>query len=173
MHARFAIGFVELLADDHVAAEHELRSACEALHEKDNRFMTSATAALLSEVLYRSGKLDEAEGFAQLSVGLVSEGNAYSHALARGVQAKIRGARGHVREAQQLAASAVGIAETSDNAWLIGQALLDQSEVLRQSQNNTDAISAAQRALRIYENKGFAILADTARSLVQSAATRA
>jgi len=151
---------LELLADDAVAAERELRRQ---EPEWWGNFLLFGTA-LLAEALYRQGRYSEAEQFAA-----VARARADAHldvaVQTRGVEAKLLARRGQTEAGEQLAREAVALSEPTDLLNLRGNTLLDLAEILRLDDRPREAASAVVDAGDLYDQKGNVISARKARAL--------
>jgi class 3 adenylate cyclase/tetratricopeptide (TPR) repeat protein len=163
----FDSGPVEMLAGDLATAEAELRRDYDALERMGETNYISTTAALLAEVLYRQGNLDEAEEHTRISEELAAQDDVSSQFRWRGVRAKIFASRGQVAEAERLALEAVEVIRASDDLNSQGDALSDLAEVLRLAGRPAEAAEAARDALVLFESKGNTVSAALARATVE------
>jgi tetratricopeptide (TPR) repeat protein len=158
-------GEIELLADDPVAAERELRWGYERLNEMGERGDLPAIAAQLAEALYRQGRLDEAEGIA-LAAEEAYGGSGTGLARARAVRAKIVAARGEYEAAVALAEEAVSLVDP-ERLNALGDSLLDLAQTLRLAGRDDEAAAEAERALAVYEQKENTVSAAGARTVLE------
>lgn len=156
--------FVELLADDAVTAESELRRACDALQAIGEHAELSTTAALLALVLCQLDRFDEAEEFAVVAEESSSPGDIATDVIIRRARAKILAARGEVRGAAELARTAVRLADGTECLQLRADALLDLAQLQRAHGNVQAAERSVQQAIALYEEKGIDVAAERARS---------
>jgi class 3 adenylate cyclase/tetratricopeptide (TPR) repeat protein len=133
-------GPVELLAGDLEAAERELREGLEILEPVGS---AGYQAALLAEVLYQRGDVEEAERFAGMAELEAAQDNIAAQVILRGVRAKLE-------RAPELARQAIALADRTDNTNLRADALVNLSEVL----DSTEASAALRRAIELYDSKG-------------------
>jgi predicted ATPase/class 3 adenylate cyclase len=163
--AQFA-GWVELLADDPVAAEKELRFGYETLAEIGEMGWLSTLVAILAEALYLQGRYDEAEQLLETSEKSADAEDFYSQALWRSVRAKVMAQRRRADEAERLAGESVDIAQATDFLHLRWHSLMSQAEVLLVSGRTEDARPVADEAVRVAEQKGNIVGARRARDLI-------
>jgi tetratricopeptide (TPR) repeat protein len=154
-------GAIELLADDPVAAERELRWALERLQAMDEHGDLPGIAAQLAEALYRQGRYKEAELFAKLS-----EAEKYARMRWRGPWAKLLARRGEFGKAEEAARSVVADAAASDNLNMQGAALMDLAEVLQLSGRHGEAAEPLQEAVRVFTKKGNVVAAAKAQAVL-------
>lgn len=129
-------GAIELLADDPVAAERELRWGYERLVEMGEKTDAGSIARQLAEALYRQGRYDDAERYA---------GN--------DVRAKLLARRGDLEGAERLAREAVAGADRGTNPNSRGNARLALAEVLSRGGREADAIAVLDEARALFEAK--------------------
>ncbi|MDQ3874060.1 MAG: adenylate/guanylate cyclase domain-containing protein, partial [Actinomycetota bacterium] len=157
-------GRVELLAGDLRAAERELRRDYEALERMGEKYLRSTVAALLGQVVYAQGRLDEALALSNTTRELATEDDVGSQVLWRAIRAKAL-ARGSLQsEALALADEAVELSRQTDAIELQASALVDLAEVRRiGGERDGDALA---EALRLYELKGSSVAANQTRALL-------
>jgi tetratricopeptide (TPR) repeat protein len=156
-----ASGFVELLAGDAAAAEHELRIACEGLERVGELGYLSSVAPLLGEALLAQGRDEEALALSERlrPERLTVPEDADAQVGWRRVRAKLLARRGDLDEAERLGREAVTIASTSDYLDLRANAFADLAEVLQLAGKPEESTAAAQEAIRLYEQKGNIVAA--------------
>ncbi|HKX25426.1 MAG TPA: adenylate/guanylate cyclase domain-containing protein, partial [Actinomycetota bacterium] len=106
--------FIELAAGDLEAAEAELRAGYEALDRIGEKAYLSTVAADLAEVMYRQGRLDEAERYTALSEEASDPNDLAAQIGWRAVRGKIEARRGDLKKGERLARDAVSLAEDTD-----------------------------------------------------------
>jgi DNA-binding SARP family transcriptional activator len=144
---------VDLAADDPIAAETKLRSAC-AGHRRTGRASALARAsAELADALFQQGRLDEADEMTRESERAAPAQDAAAQIAWRAARAGVLVARGDVRAAEPLAREAVELSTRVDT-WTRADVLVVLAKVLRDDGRLTEAVAAATEALRIYEAKG-------------------
>jgi DNA-binding SARP family transcriptional activator len=156
-------GYALLIADDPSGAEAVVRPAVESLQAMGERNLLSTAAALLAEVLYRQGKLDEAMLASLMSEEATASDDVASQMMWRGGRAKLLQARGHAREAEALARAGVAFADQTDMPTLEGDAYRDLGTVLQAGGRSAEAAEAYGEAERRYLRKGNAVSAERVR----------
>jgi class 3 adenylate cyclase/tetratricopeptide (TPR) repeat protein len=167
----FDSGPVEMLAGDLAAAEAELRRDFDALERMGETNYISTTAAILAEVLYRQGELEEAEEHTKISEELAAQDDVSSQFRWRIVRGKILASRGDAAEGEKLAREAVAMIQASDDLNSQGEALIDLAEVLRLGGRTGEATEAARESLALFEAKGNIVSAALARATVHELAS--
>jgi tetratricopeptide (TPR) repeat protein len=130
-------GSIELLADEPVAAERELRWGYERLEAMGERADQGGIGAQLGEALYRQGRYDEAERYA-----------------VREVRAKLLARRGDLNAAETLARETVVAADAVDNFNRRGNVRLALAEVLHLAKRKAEAIGVLDEAHALFREKG-------------------
>jgi tetratricopeptide (TPR) repeat protein len=130
-------GAIELLADEPVAAERELRWGYERLEAMGERADQGGIGAQLGEALYRQGRYDEAERYA-----------------VREVRAKLLARRREFNTAETLAREAVVAADAVDNFNRRGNVRLALGEVLYLAGRKAEAIGLLDEAHALFREKG-------------------
>ncbi len=129
-------GGIELLADDPVAAERELRWAYERLEKMGAKVEASGIGRQLAEALYRQGRYDEAEPYA---------GN--------DVRAKLVARRGDFEEAERLVREMVAAADGSDGLNRRGTLRVALAQVLSLGGRTSEALAVLNEARALFETK--------------------
>jgi class 3 adenylate cyclase/tetratricopeptide (TPR) repeat protein len=155
--------YIEMLAGDAPAAEHELRTGYGVLDQMGEKSYLSTFAAELAQALYRQSRLHECERFTRVSEEIAAPDDLAAQVTWRGPRAKVLARRGELDPAQQLAEEAVALAETTDYLDLRGDAHMDRAEVQGLAGDLTAAASSAAMALGLYERKGNVVSAGRAR----------
>jgi len=168
--AQFA-GWIELLSGEPAGAERELRWGYEKLHEIGEWSWLSTVAAILAESVYAQGRADEAQHLTRESEDSAGAEDAYSHALLRGVRAKILAGRGEVDAARRLAGESVALADTTDYLHLRWQTRMSSAHALRIVGSVSDAKRVAEEAKRLAEQKGSVVGAGAARAFLATLET--
>jgi predicted ATPase/class 3 adenylate cyclase len=163
-------GAVELLADDPVAAERELRTGAELLETIHDRGNLATLAPLLSRALEAQNRDDEAYEYTALSERIASPGDVISQVAWRIARARLRAKKGQAGKAERLASEAAALAGETDYVDLHGEALLCLGEVLSAAGRPDEGATAIGRAIERYEAKGNTVSAARARSLLASPA---
>jgi predicted ATPase/class 3 adenylate cyclase len=173
MTSAVASGPVELLADDPVAAEMELRRDYETLEAMGERNYISTTAALLAEALYRQSRYDEARGFTEISETLAADDDVTTQVLWRSVRAKVLAREGRPGDAEPLATEAVRIISAAQDPDAQGHAILDLGEVYQLAGDAGKASRAFEQAADLFGQKGNVVSEGRARTLLADLSARA
>jgi tetratricopeptide (TPR) repeat protein len=160
-------GRVELLADDPVAAERELRQAYDALVAAHEKGWRASVAFFLGEALYRQGRLEEALQFCAVSQEIAGREDLQAQIGWRFVRGKVLARRGDLEEGERLVQEAVTLAEDTDALTMRGDALSALAEVLVLADRTERAAQWRRRALALYEAKGDFVSAGRARTLLE------
>jgi class 3 adenylate cyclase/tetratricopeptide (TPR) repeat protein len=167
---RTVSGAIELLADDPVAAERELRWGYERLEAMGEKIDLPGVAGQLAEALYRQGRYAEAERFADIGAQV---GPASIRIRYRNPRAKLLARRGQFERAESLAREMVRLAEGDDNLNSHGHALMDLAEVLCLAGRSDVAAPFVHKAIALYERKGNLVSAANAQALLAGLAAGA
>ncbi len=151
-----SIGYAStlLLADEVEGAERHARWALDRLQDMGERSLLSSAAALLAEILYRSGRLDEAMAMTTVSEAASAPDDVASQVAWRSVRAKVLAARGDLGPAERLAREAVARGEPTDYLNMRGEAHADLGTVLRAAGKVEEADRALEAALDLFRRKG-------------------
>jgi class 3 adenylate cyclase/tetratricopeptide (TPR) repeat protein len=149
-------GAVELLAGQAIAAERELRPACEALEQIGELGFLSSVGPLLADALFLQGRDDEALQLTERwhPDRLTVPEDADAHIHWRRVRAKLLARRGDFEEAEGLAREGTAMAARTDYLDVRAQAVEDLGEVLRLAGKADESSAAREEAIRLYEQKG-------------------
>ena len=155
-HVAMAAGMVELLAGDTVAAERELRPACERLEAMGELGYLASAAPQLVEALYRQGRFDEALVLSERwqADRLTVPEDLDAQVGWRAVRAKLLAQGGHLDEAEALAREADALCAGTEELELRARALADLAEVLRLAVRPEESRTVLEEALRLHERKG-------------------
>ncbi len=159
-------GPIELLANDPIAAERELRQGYEGLKRIGEKSFLSTVAGYLARAVYEQGRYEDAAEWAVLSAETAAPDDLLSQILWRGTQAKVLARRGEFDEAEALARDATRLAERTDATETHADVLLDLAEVLRLAAQREEGVPFVQTALCLYEQKGVLPSIDKARALL-------
>jgi tetratricopeptide (TPR) repeat protein len=155
-HARPCAGFVELLAGDPVAAEAELRVACEHTEQVGELGFLSSITPMLIDAVYAQGRHEEALALTdrwQVDRLTVPE-DVDAQAGWRRVRAKALARTGGFDEAERLAREAVAILSDTDYINAHADAVAGLGEVLLHAGRGSEAATTVREAIRLYELKG-------------------
>jgi class 3 adenylate cyclase/tetratricopeptide (TPR) repeat protein len=147
-------GLIETLADDPQAAVRALRESNDELASLGETGFRSTGAAMLAEVLYDLGRLDDAEEYARLAVELASPDDLSSQAVGRSVSAKVLARRGEPDEATRLAQEAVDMLAGTDFFQARASVSAGLAEVLFRAGRPEEAEQQYAEVLAILEAKG-------------------
>ena len=159
--------FVAMLAGDAATAEAHLRRDYQRLEEMGERNMLATTAAFLAQALAAQGRRDEAERFIEASREAAGGEDLSAQMVWQGLRARILAARGHLREAEELARSAVALAARTDFLNQHGDALLELAVVLDHGGRTPEVRAAVGEALDLYQRKGNLVNAARARQWME------
>jgi class 3 adenylate cyclase/tetratricopeptide (TPR) repeat protein len=149
-----AIGRVELLADEPLTAEAELRLGYAVLGEMGERYFRPVVGALLAQAVCARGRYDEALAITGAVETMAADDDVEAQALWRCVRAKALARGGDAAAAVRLAHEAVDILAPTDALAWRADAFLDQASVLIHAGRNHDAAAALRRARKLYRRKG-------------------
>jgi class 3 adenylate cyclase/tetratricopeptide (TPR) repeat protein len=145
---------VETLAEDHVAAERELRRAYDSLSAVGEKFILSTAAGFLAETYYELERFDDVRRLAAEVEELATDDDIGTQAIARCVRGKILGHEGAFDAAIELVQEGLQILAPTDAALLKFDGLLDLAEVSRLAGLEAEARAALEEARDIAELKG-------------------
>jgi DNA-binding SARP family transcriptional activator len=146
--------WVRLLAGRPGLAEARLRADIDTLSSMNAEGALATTTALLAQVVYAQGRMEEAGELCRVTERRAAEEDIMTQVTWRGVQAKVLAHEGRCEEGEALAREAVALAEPTDLLLHRGDAMLDLAEVLRSCQRPEESDHAARTALELYELKG-------------------
>jgi class 3 adenylate cyclase/tetratricopeptide (TPR) repeat protein len=152
-------GNLELLAEDLRAAEHALRRSYEILEEMDLKASFGEAVVPLADALLQQGRSKEATDVLEQVPDDWASGDASTEAPLLTVKAKLLMTEGKTRHAKRLAAKALALVEATDWACLRADTLLAYSEMLFLTDRNEEAISISRQALKVAEDKAYAVAA--------------
>jgi class 3 adenylate cyclase/tetratricopeptide (TPR) repeat protein len=150
---------VELLGGDLGAAQREVQSDCDFLAAKGETYFLSTMAALLARVAREQGHDEEALALSETAEQATAEDDVESQALWRMVRAPILARSGSIDKAEELARSAVALAQRTEAPMLQADALSDLAEVLHIATRRAEADQAMREAMVLYEAKGNRVAA--------------
>jgi DNA-binding SARP family transcriptional activator len=147
---------VAMLAGDPATAERHLRLEYESLDKMGERRVLATTAADLARAIAAQGqsRYDEATRLIAISQEAAAGEDVSAQAIGQGLSARILADRGHHREAEELARSAVALATQADLLNERTDTLLDLAHVLFAAGRIREAHGAATQALDLYQRKG-------------------
>ena len=139
---------IEMQAGQFDRAVEAGRQACRRLEEMGERAYWSTKACEVAEALYRLGRYEEAETWAQQAADVGASDDAITQLMSREVLAKVAARQGQFEQARAVAAEALAIADGMDAPLSQGDACLDVAEVLWLAGDHSGAIRHAERAAR-------------------------
>jgi tetratricopeptide (TPR) repeat protein len=151
---RPAATYVQLLAGDYLAAEHDLREGCAALEASGDLAYLGTRAAELAELLVRTRREEEADRWCEVASRSGAVDDIQTQAGWRSARARILARRGAVTEAHTLAEQAVSLTEPTDHLNQRAHCLLSLAEILRMMGRIDEAFEVARRATDLYAQKG-------------------
>ena len=163
--------YLEMLADDPVAAERELRLAYEALEGGGMENSAASAAGYLGLALCAQGRYEEAERFAGISERGAVANDANTQNVWRRVQARVLARQGAFGSAEAVGREAARLAEETDALDDHGDTLMDLADVLRVVGREGQTATTVAEALRLYERKGNVVSAAKAAALLAELTT--
>jgi tetratricopeptide (TPR) repeat protein len=157
---------IEILAGRLEGAEQHLREACETSIQRSEASYLSSQAAELADVLYRQGRFDDAQQWAQTARDHAGEGDLHAQVFWRAIEARLAARRGELKLGESLAKAAVEIMEQTDAVSQHAKVVLDSAEVLRLAGNEAGARAAVKKAEALYRAKGNVAGLEAANSLL-------
>ncbi|MDP9491395.1 MAG: tetratricopeptide repeat protein, partial [Actinomycetota bacterium] len=130
------------------------RQCCEAFERSRDNAALSSVGAELGESLYRQGRHDEAERWADLAETHAPPGDLVTQFTWRSLRAKLLAIAGDLAEAERVGAHALDLVRGTDALVATGDVLLDTAEVQLCAGRPDEATSALREALSLYERKG-------------------
>jgi class 3 adenylate cyclase/tetratricopeptide (TPR) repeat protein len=161
------VGMAELLAGDLGRAEQVLRRGHEALVQMGDVGVRSTIDAILGDVVFLTGRHDEALELAQQSRTIASPDDLDSQPRARALQARVLSSRGEHDRAIELISDAVALVEPIDFLDTKGYVHGVLGEVLANAGRVEEAAAALERAHALYEQKGNVVSAERAAGVLQ------
>ena len=158
---------VEIGSGDLHAAERVLTDSSNALEREGKNVPRANIAALLARVLLLQEDRDhEAAQRIEECRQLALEDQIDAQIKWRSLKALILARDGQLEAGEQLAAEAAALAERTEQPGAQAEALADQAEVLLLAGKPEPAAGSAERAVRLYENKGWTVAAADTRELL-------
>jgi tetratricopeptide (TPR) repeat protein len=157
---------VEMMAEDPLAAEAELRRDYEVLERMGEKYFLSTVAGLLAHALCLRNMLDEAEAFSRVGEETAGD-DVESQSLWRRARAKVLALWGRTEEAEALAREACALIERVDSPSTVANSLLDLAEVLALGGKPDEAVPLVQQAVLLHEKKGNLVTAERARTMLE------
>ncbi len=162
--AGMSTSIVEMLASDLEAAEAAIRPAYETLKEMGELGRLSSRAAVLGEVLYGQGRIEEALTIAEEAIAISAVDDMEPQIWSRSVRAKALASLRRFDEAEREARVSVALSEATDWPAYQGMAWLALAEVLHLAARWKEAAEAASVAEARFELKGDTVMASRVRT---------
>jgi class 3 adenylate cyclase/tetratricopeptide (TPR) repeat protein len=161
--AKRRLGHLELAAGDAAAAERALRESWDVLVEMGMHSSLGETAVPLAEALYAQGRYGEAAETLRAVKDEMASGDASIAGPRLAMRARLQAADGFAQIALQTAERALRVVRHTDLMCLRVDTLLAHAEVARAAGADDVAGESAAEALRISDEKGYAVGAARAR----------
>jgi ATP/maltotriose-dependent transcriptional regulator MalT len=157
-----------MVAGDLAAAEAKLTKGCDALRAMGERGYLCSWLTRLAEVEYALGRTGEAHRLTEEAETQAAADDLDVQARWRATRAKILAQRGQFTAARQLAAQAEAL--IASTTWADHQAavLVAKAEVAKLAGAPAEAATSLREALRIYQDRRAAPLADRTRAALAS-----
>jgi class 3 adenylate cyclase/tetratricopeptide (TPR) repeat protein len=164
-HSQPAAGYVELLAGDAVAAERELRPACEETERIGELGFLSSNVPLLVDAVLLQGRHEEALELTDRwhPDRLTVPEDVDAHAGWRRVRAKALARTGDLVGAERLAREAMALLAATDYLDAHATAVADLGEVLGIVGRAKESTATTEEAIRLFDQKGNIAAARTLR----------
>jgi tetratricopeptide (TPR) repeat protein len=162
-------GKVELFAGDLAAAERELRPDYETLTAMGESSMRPMTAAILGQVLFREGRIDEADALATACEEASASDDTDNQVMWRRLRARVEALRGAHEDAARLAREATELAGATEAVIMQAEAWMDLAAVRKRAGDQAEAKAALARALELCASKGASAAAAYVRQTFDAA----
>jgi predicted ATPase len=166
--AAFWQAYILVWQGDPAGAERALRPAYDALRHLGEKSHFSSITHALSNALYAQGRYDEAERLTRECEAASRRNDVHSQINWRATRAMVLARRGAFDEAERLAREAVAYAEGTDFLLAHAEALEHLGEVLELAGDRSGAHDALVAAVRLHEQKGNVLNADSVRTRLAS-----
>jgi tetratricopeptide (TPR) repeat protein len=151
---------IELLAQEHGAAERLLREICETWNSLQLFSRLASTASELADVLVHTGAIDEAEEWTTVAERYTADDDLHAQVRWYPVRAKIHGLRGELERARDAAQEGARLSKQTDDLNRRAKVHGDLAHVLRLVGDEDAARIAASDAVRLYTEKGNVVAAE-------------
>ncbi|HEU5034937.1 MAG TPA: AAA family ATPase [Mycobacteriales bacterium] len=159
------------LSEDYASAETALLEAVGILERLGEVGVRSSALALLGDVAFRQGRLDEAEQRTLDSERLGARDDYFNESIWRSVRAQVWSARGRHAEAVALAREAATVVDRTEMTDQRADIRLALARVLFAAGEDVAGAQAARDSAEIYAQKGNLVGARRARDLLASTAS--
>ena len=163
----FLSGSLEMYAGDLQAAEREYGYGIETYDAMGEAGRASTLTANLADVLYRQGRLDEADELALRAAALAAEDDVATQMVVRSVRGRVLARKGSTAAGEQLVREAWEIAEPTQFLNNKAGAAEAVAEVLSLAGKKEESAVYLRRALELREQKGNRIMADRTRERLE------
>ena len=158
------VGFAEALSGDLDRAERELRKGHDLLLEIGDTGARCTVDAMLADVLFALGRLEDAARFADESNAIAAVDDLDAQPRWRAALARTLSRQGDHARAEQLAREAVSLVEPIDLLLLKAKVFDTFGEVLAGAGKIEEAASVCERAIALHEQKGNVVSAARSRA---------
>ena len=153
-------GELELLAGDLAAAEDAFRVAGDVLSERGDRNFYPTAAAGVARACFHQERYDESWEALRAAEGTTASDDFITVVWTLGTRARLLALDGGHDEARDAAERGVELASETDDLNLQAESLIELADVV---QDRSRAMSAAEGAFRVAEQKGNLVFARQAR----------
>jgi class 3 adenylate cyclase/tetratricopeptide (TPR) repeat protein len=167
INAAHAGNWVEVLCETPAEMEREFRAAYETLAEAGEKGVLSTMAADLADAVLAQGRTAEAGHLLDEAEQAGARDDVVTQVIVARVRAKLMARRGDSEAARRLAREAVERAFATEYVQMQADTLWALADVLAVTHDPEEAAEALAQAVRVYEEKGFLLLADRARARLQ------
>jgi class 3 adenylate cyclase/tetratricopeptide (TPR) repeat protein len=150
-------------------AEADLRLGHDVLERLGERGYLSTISAILAIVLCAQGRYDEAERYVEKARELVAEDDLTTAVYWRCAQAQILASRDEIDDARRVVDEADAIMARTDYTADQAEALLARAAVEKRAGERDQSMAALERALELFEQKGYVVAAAHTRRLISEA----
>ena len=154
---------VELLAGESSRAEEILAPSVEVLRARDDASWLATNSALLGEAQYRQGRFEESLRSSELAASVAPRGYLSALVTIGRVRAKSLAQMGQLEEAQLVATETAHLVEATDALDERGELAAATADVLSLAGDQAGARRAANKAIRLFEEKGNVVSAQRVR----------
>jgi tetratricopeptide (TPR) repeat protein len=170
----FAIGSVEILAEDLPAAEREFLAGYDLFAAMGEHSQSLSFSAMIARVVYDQGRYEEAELWVETAEAGSKENVPFGARplLSRTVHAKVLARGGDFERAEALARRTLQEHKGSDEIEERAVMLMDLAEILVLAERREDAVPVVEEATRLYDQKGHLIGARKTRGFMDQLQSR-
>ena len=138
---------------DAASAEAAYRTMYEILDEAGDEGHMSTAATNLAWALAQLGRLEEAEGFAQIGRQTAAEDDVASHSEADAAWGLVLAGKGDLDDAIDMARRSISVAASSDMYLILGELHLNLARILAKGGQADEAVEATREALSFFNRK--------------------